>query len=84
MKPYKRTYFNTVFVKLIIYIGIATITSLSNDLSHYMCDKDGFSEITPIHWCIIVFNLLVQGLIAWRAFLDGSAEKYSEYESGGN
>jgi hypothetical protein len=72
--------YNTVVAKLLIYISISTLSSLANDLSHYTCHDSGFNDITPVHWCTIVLNLIVQGLIAWRAFIDGSAEKYKEYQ----
>ena len=75
----KDPYYNTVYAKLLIYIGIATFSSLANDLSHYTCHDSGFKDITAVHWFTIILNLIVQGLIAWRAFIDGSAEKYKEY-----
>lgn len=77
--PNKDPYFISMYAKLLIYIGISTISSLANDLSHYTCHDSGFSDITPVHWCTIILNLVVQGLIAWRAYIDGSAEKYKEY-----
>jgi hypothetical protein len=75
----KDPYYNTVYAKLLIYVSVSALSSLGNDLSHYTCHDSGFKDITPVHWFTIGLNLIIQGLIAWRAFIDGSAEKYKEY-----
>ena len=74
-------FFNNVYGKLVLYILAACLTSLGNDLGHYTCHDSGWKDITPVHWATIIINLVVQGLIAWRAFIDGSAEKLKEYTS---
>lgn len=72
-------FFNNVYGKLVLYILAASLTSLGNDLGHYTCHDSGWRDITSVHWTTIIINLIVQGLIAWRAFIDGSAEKQKEY-----
>jgi hypothetical protein len=74
----KEPFFNNVYGKLVLYIAAASLTSLGNDLGHYTCHDVGWQDITPVHWATIVINLLVQGLIAWRAFIDGSADILNE------
>ena len=75
----KEPFFNNVYGKLVLYIAAASLTSLGNDLGHYTCHDAGWQDITPVHWATIIINLLVQGLIAWRAFIDGSAEIQKDY-----
>jgi hypothetical protein len=53
-------------IRGLLYIGIASLTALSSDLSKY----NGFGEISSIKYAIIILNFLLQGFIAWRAFLD--------------
>jgi hypothetical protein len=84
MKDFKRfnreePWYTKVYVKLIIYIVISCITSLIADLSHYTCHDSGFGDITPVHWIVIGLNFILQGVIAWRAFIDESSAKYREY-----
>jgi hypothetical protein len=78
MNDVKEPFYNTVSARLTMYIGISTLTSLINDLSHYTCHDSGLNDITAVKWIVIILNFIVQGLIAWRAFVDGSAEKYKE------
>ena len=59
---------NCVTVKAILYIGIASLTTLMSDMS----DFKSFSEINPVKATLIGVNFLLQGMIAWRAFLDQS------------
>lgn len=49
-----------------LYIGIASLTALMSDLSGFK----NFSEITQVGLAIIVINFILQGFIAWRAFID--------------
>ena len=77
--PTNDPYFLGMYAKLLIYVGISTLSTLANDLSHYTCHDSGFKDITVVHWCTIILNVVVQGLIAWRAYIDGSAEKYKEF-----
>jgi hypothetical protein len=72
-------FFNNVYGKLVLYVLAASLTSLGNDLSHYTCHDSGWKDITSVHWATIIINLIVQGLIAWRAYIDGTAEKQKEY-----
>ena len=59
---------NCVTTKAILYIGIASFTTLITDLGDYK----SFAEINPVKAAIIGINFILQGLIAWRAFLDQS------------
>lgn len=54
--------------RLFIYVLIASLTSLMNDFAKYQ----SLDEITQITWIMIYINFLLQGLIAWRAYIDGS------------
>lgn len=70
-----RTYLNIYMkvmggpiVRLSIYILIAALTSLMNDFSKYQT----LDEITQVTWIMIWTNFFLQGLIAWRAYIDGS------------
>lgn len=70
---------NSVHVKLFLYVGVAVITSLIADLSvHTDSAAGGFHGINEVRATIIVLNFLLQGLIAWRAFIDGSVYQYQE------
>jgi folate-binding Fe-S cluster repair protein YgfZ len=53
-------------VRAILYISIASLTALMADLSEYKT----FDEISPITSSIIIINFILQGLIAWRAYID--------------
>lgn len=54
--------------RLMIYISIASLTSLMKDFSQFQT----FDQITPITWILILINFVLQGLVAWRAYIDGS------------
>jgi hypothetical protein len=70
--------FNSVKVKLFLYVGVAVTSSLIADLSHYTCKDKSWSDITEVHWVVIFLNFILQGLIAWRAFIDGSVYQRQE------
>jgi hypothetical protein len=55
-------------IRLFIYVAIASLTSLMNDFSKYQ----SLDEIGQITWILIYINFTLQGLIAWRAYIDGS------------
>jgi len=78
MKQFKQ--FNGVGTKLFLYVSIASLSSLLSDLSHYTCSHDHIGDITLVRWITIILNFLVQGLIAWRAFIDGTVERVYERE----
>jgi hypothetical protein len=52
--------------KCLLYIAVATLTSLSTEMNNIT----NFNEISTIKWVVILFHAGVQGLIAWKAFLD--------------
>jgi uncharacterized membrane protein len=49
-----------------LYIGIASFTALMSDLSGFK----NFNEITQVGSVVILINFILQGFIAWRAFID--------------
>jgi hypothetical protein len=55
-------------MRLLIYVAIASLTSLMNDFSKYT----SLDQIGQITWIMIFINFALQGLIAWRAYIDGS------------
>jgi hypothetical protein len=57
--------------RLSIYVSIACFTALMKDFSTY----ENFSDISQVTWLLIFLNMCLQGLVAWRAYIDGS---YSE------
>jgi hypothetical protein len=65
--------FASTTTKLWLYVICAGMTALISDLSHYTCEDSGFRAITPVKMCVIVLNLVLQGVIAWRAFIDDSS-----------
>lgn len=71
-------WYSSVQTKLALAILAAILTSFTSDLSRYTCSHFSWSDITPIHWCVIVGSAFVQGAIAWRAFVDGSAQKQKD------
>lgn len=54
--------------RLLIYISIASLTSLMKDFSQFQ----SFDQISSVTWVLIFINFFLQGLIAWRAYIDGS------------
>lgn len=59
---------NCVGLKAFLYVSIASLTTLIADLSAHK----SFSEFTDVGIAIIAINFALQGLIAWRAYLDQS------------
>ena len=57
--------------RLMIYIFIASLTSLMKDFSQFQ----SFDQISSVTWVLIIINFLLQGLIAWRAYIDGSYQE---------
>ena len=62
-------------LKLCLYIMTASLASLLADLNHYVAahSTTTLEGASVIRWVIIVINFVLQGLIAWRAFLDDSS-----------
>ena len=61
--------------KLILYVVTASLASLTADLNHYIHPSAPSSMVpyyTFVTWVIIVLNFVLQGLVAWRAFIDDS------------
>lgn len=70
-RPYLNIYMKIMggpVMRLFIYVAIASLTSLMNDFSKYQ----SLDEIGQITWIMIYINFALQGLIAWRAYIDGS------------
>lgn len=51
-----------------LYISIASLTALMSDLSGFK----QFNEISQVGLAIIIINFILQGFIAWRAYIDQS------------
>jgi len=58
----------------VLYFSIAALAALVTDISKYK----HFSEIEPVSLLILISNLILQGLIAVRAFLDQSVSRAAE------
>jgi len=71
--------YSSPIVKLSLYILVASLSSLLSDFSHYSDDVH-ISDISALRWLTILINAIVQGLIAWRAFIDGSFQRMEEEE----
>jgi hypothetical protein len=70
---------NSINVKLFLYVGVAVLTSLVSELYHHADSQGGgFNGINEVQYTIIFVNLILQALIAWRAFIDGSVYQYQE------
>lgn len=54
--------------RAMLYILIASFTALLSDIAGFK----SFSEISSVGFAVIAINFLLQGLIAWRAYLDQS------------
>jgi hypothetical protein len=67
-------------IKLILYVLAASLGALISDLHHYSCISGGFKDIPQIKLTAMILNVLLQGLIAWRAYIDDSYGKLSEEE----
>ena len=74
----QRAFYDSIGFKLFLYVSVASLSSLLADLAHYTCSHNHFDDISPIRWITIVLNFMIQGLIAWRAFIDGSVERAHE------
>jgi hypothetical protein len=59
---------NKPLIKCIIYIIISALTAISTDIVSY----HSFSEISSMKWFCLGVNVLLQSLIALKAFLDQS------------
>lgn len=71
----KKSWFGGHYIKLFLYISTASFTTLLADLQRYMCHESNELHLTHTQVLVIVLNFMLQGLIAWRAFIDDSFEK---------
>jgi len=74
MAPIKNFFsINSTNVKLVLYILTASLAALLADLqrlnTHTVVDPDHLSLVQIV---TIVINFVLQGLIAWRAFIDNA------------
>ena len=60
----------------VLYISIASLTALISDLSGFK----NFSEISQVGLAIIIINFILQGFIAWRAFIDQTMSEIRQKE----
>jgi hypothetical protein len=75
---YFRSKLNGYKTKLILYVSTASLAALLADLQHLKCALKGPEEVGFVYIAIIVINFLLQGLIAWRAYIDDSSENPQE------
>jgi NADH:ubiquinone oxidoreductase subunit 4 (subunit M) len=66
---------NSAIVKLFLYVSTASLAALLADLQHIFCSTTGDFKISGLKISIVVINFVLQGLIAWRAFIDDAAQK---------
>jgi len=59
------------WLRAFLYFAIAAIPALITDLSGYK----SYHDISPIALTIIIANMLLQGFIAVRAFIDQSISR---------
>ena len=67
--------FNNYYVKLFLYVIIASLTALLSDLHQMKCYQNGDSMDSPLNLVIVFLNFILQGCIAWRAFIDQTSSK---------
>jgi len=70
----KKVWFDGYQVKLLLYVTTASLTALLSDLQHYLCGNSGELKVSFAQTFIIFINFVLQGLIAWRAFIDDSVK----------
>jgi hypothetical protein len=76
-KGKKQSKFKPSTIKLWLYIATAALATLLADLQHIsdQCQLPGHDfHLKPVFYISSVVNFVLQGLIAWRAFLDNSIE----------
>ena len=64
-------YMATPIFKCLLYIFISALTALMTDITKY----SSFEEITAIKWFCLAINIILQALIAVRAFIDQAISK---------
>lgn len=62
-------------IKLFLYVFIASLTALLADLQHHICARSGELHFTSGQLLVLVINFTLQGLVAWRAYMDDSSDK---------
>jgi len=60
-----------VWFRAFLYFAIAAIPAFITDLSHYKT----FSDISNVALTVIIANMVLQGFIAVRAFIDQSISR---------
>lgn len=71
---YFRNKLNGYKTKLILYVSTASLAALLADLQHLKSALKGPEEVGFVYITIIFINFILQGLIAWRAYIDDSTE----------
>jgi hypothetical protein len=75
---YFRSKLNGYKTKLILYVSTASLAALLADLQHLKCALNGPEEVGVLYISTIIINFLLQGLIAWRAYIDDSIENVQD------
>ena len=80
----KREGFDTYYVKLFLYILTASLTALLADLHNIKSREMGETLYSPFNLVIVAINFILQGCIAWRAFIDKSSTKKDQHREDGD
>lgn len=79
MKPKKFFLFKKSNIKLLLYVLSATLTSLLADIKRYTepCKNpiSSLDDLSSVNLLYIITNFTLQGIIAWRAFMDTSCKE---------
>jgi hypothetical protein len=67
-------------VKLFLYVFIASFTALLADLQRHICQRNGELHFTWGQFLVLIINFTLQGLVAWRAYMDDSSDKEEKKE----
>lgn len=76
MMNFKNLRINSPNAKLLLYVLTASLAALLSDLQRLVTvNVDPPGHTSAIHIAIIIINFVLQGLIAWRAFIDNACEE---------
>lgn len=84
MRSQKFFLFKKSNIKLLLYVLSATLTSLLADIKRYTepskAPISSLEDLTSVNLLYIVINFTLQGVIAWRAFMDTSCKEEQSLE----
>ena len=71
--------YNSTKVRWALYVGTAFAVSIYTAMQGYK----GFSEIGLYGFVMMLISAIIQGLVAWRAFIDSSLQRATQQEAAG-